>query len=53
MAKSRVTFKDVRKVKKPKAPKMNASTRTWDRFLERLNEWEEYQDELKKRRKFK
>ena len=46
-------FKDVRKVKKPKAPKLSASASTWRKFKAKYKEWEDYQKELEKRRKYK
>ncbi len=43
----------MRKVRKPKAPKLHAADHTWDRYREKLKEWKKYQAELDKRRKLR
>lgn len=43
----------LKKVRKPKAPKLHAAQHTWDNYKRKLSEWKKYQAELDKRRKLK
>tara|TARA_Y100001972_G_scaffold104158_1_gene130906 strand:- start:417 stop:557 length:141 start_codon:yes stop_codon:yes gene_type:complete len=43
----------LRKVRKPKAPKLHAGEQSWTNYRRKLAEYKKYQAELDKRRKLK
>jgi hypothetical protein len=43
----------MKKVRKPKAPKLNASEATWSRYKSKLREWQAYKKKLDARRKLR
>lgn len=55
MALTKITgkLKDVRKVKKPKPPKMGAPARVWEAYKDKYNDWVDYQNALDVRRKMR
>ena len=43
----------LRRVRKPKAPKLHAADHVWENYRRKMAEYKKYQTELEKRRKLK